>query len=136
MSTITYEQARRAVDASLQRAKEIGVPMCVAVLDSGRNLVLFARQDGALLVSIEIAVAKAQTSVAVRMATKDVRELVAPGQHLYGLEMLSGGKYATWVGGRPVTLGGEMIGAIGASGGTDEQDEEVALAGLAALGSS
>lgn len=133
MEAITYDDARRCADGALGKAAEIGVPMCVAIVDGGRNLVLFARQDGAILIAIEIAIAKAQTSVGLRMSTKEARGMVAPGQHLYGVEMLSGGRYATWVGGEPLMMNGELIGAIGASGGSDEQDEVVALAGVAEL---
>jgi uncharacterized protein GlcG (DUF336 family) len=131
---ITYDQARLAIDAALQKADELGLAMSVAVLDGGRNLVVFARQDAAILGTIEVAVAKANTAVSFHMATCDVQGLTEPGQPLYGFGAISGGMYISWGGGRPISAAGGVIGAIGASGGTAEQDDEVALAGIAALG--
>lgn len=131
--SITYEQARLAADAALRKADELGVAMSVAVLDAGSNLVRFARQDGAILATIDVAVAKANTAVSLQMATCDVHGLTEPGQPLFGLGAIKGGTYVTWGGGRPISVGNGVIGAIGASGGTAEQDDEVALAGVTAL---
>ena len=131
--SITYDQARVAVDAALGKADELGLAMSVAILDGGANLVLFARQDAAILATIDVAVAKANTSVSLRMPTCDVHGLTEPGQPLFGLGAVSGGTYVTWGGGRPISVGDGVIGAIGASGGTAEQDDQVALAGVAAL---
>lgn len=133
IATITYVEAHECATAALRKASEIGVPMCVALVDSGCNLLFFARQDDAMLIATDIAIRKARTSVALRMSTKEARSMVVPGQHLYGVEMLCGGRYATWTGGELLMADGEIIGGIGASGGNDDQDEAVALAGVGAV---
>lgn len=136
MSNVTYEMAQKALAAALAKAEEIGSPSSVAVIDSGRELVAFARMDGALLASAEISQAKAYTARSLNSATKDVGAWAQPGGPLYGLEtahMAAGRALVTFGGGVPITVGGEVIGGIGCAGGTTDQDHEVASAGAAAL---
>jgi uncharacterized protein GlcG (DUF336 family) len=136
MSDLTYEQARSVIDAALARARELGSPSSVAVVDGGRELLAFARQNGALLASAQISQAKAYTSRSLNMATKDIGALTQPGQPLYGLETAHrAGPFITFGGGRPIEIGGVVVGAIGVAGGSPDDDDAVAAAGAAAVGS-
>jgi uncharacterized protein GlcG (DUF336 family) len=132
-SDISLEQAQRVVQAALQKAREIGSPSSVAVLGASRDLVAFARQDGALLASVEISIAKAYTSRSLNMATRDVGPLTQPGQPLYGLETTHQQPLVTFAGGRPLKIGDRVVGAIGVAGGSVDQDDEIAAAGVEAL---
>ena len=134
MSDISLDQAQQILEAALSKASEIGSPSSVAVVDSGRELVAFARQDGALLASAEISIGKAYTACSLQMATADVGPLTQPGQPLYGLETSHQRPLVTFAGGRPIQLGDEHAGAVGVAGGTVDQDDEIAQAAAAALG--
>ena len=134
MNNVTHDQAKRALEAALSKATEIGSPSSVAIVDAGRELVAFARQDGALLASTEISQAKAYTARSLNMNTADVGPLTQPGQPLYLLEVSHQRPLVTFAGGRPLKDGDEVVGAIGVAGGTVDQDDEVAAAGAAALG--
>ncbi|MEU0842626.1 heme-binding protein [Streptomyces sp. NPDC005962] len=127
--TITLTQAEAAINAAKGRAVELGVPMSIAVVDAGGHLVAFARQDDANLVSLDIAIGKAYTSAVMRMPTADITELVQPGAPLYNLAIANTSRpLVTFAGGHP--LGHPVTGAIGISGGTVEQDDDVARAAL------
>lgn len=131
---ITLEQAEQAIAAAKQRAREINVPMTIAVVDTGGNLVALSRMDNALLASLDIAVGKAYTAVAMRMSTGDLTALVQPGQLLYHLEIANQPRtLVTFAGGVPVQADGAVIGGIGVSGGLPENDQDVAGAAQAAL---
>ena len=133
MADITLEQARAAVDAALAKSKEIGTAMDIAVVDAGTNLKAFARMDGAWLGSIDIAMKKARTARYFDMNTGDIGGLSQPGGPLYNIEHSNGG-LITFPGGVPIKNGaGEIIGAIGVSGSTVEDDHTVAMAGAAAV---
>jgi uncharacterized protein GlcG (DUF336 family) len=136
MNTVSYEMAQKAIAAAIAKANEIGSPSSVAVIDHGRELVGFARMDGALLASVVISQSKAYTARSLNSATKDVGTWAQPGAPLYGLETahLSAGKgLIIFAGGVPITVNGEVIGAIGVAGGSPDQDHEVAAAGASAL---
>lgn len=133
MLGLSLEEAQAVLNAALAKAQEIGSPSSIAVVDAGRELVAFARQDDALLASTEIAQNKAYTARSLNMATKDVGPLTQPGQPLYGLETTHQRPLVSFGGGRPLKRGGEIVGAIGVAGGTVEQDDEIAGAGAAAL---
>lgn len=133
MARLTYEQAQCTLQAALAKAGEIGSPSSVAIVDAGRELVAFARQDDALLASIEISQAKAYTARSLDMATRDVAPLTQPGQPLYGLETTHQRPLVSFAGGRPLRSDGEVVGAIGVAGGTVDQDDEIAIAGVTAL---
>ncbi len=133
MSDITLQQARAAIDAALAKSSEMGVAMDIAVIDAGANLKTFARMDGAWLGSIDIALKKARTARFFDMNTGAIGELSQPGGSLYNIEHSNGG-LITFPGGVPLTNGaGEIIGAIGVSGSTVEDDHAVAEAGAAAV---
>ena len=131
---ISYSQAAELVAAAMRKADEIDVPSNIAVVDAGNNLTAFGRQDGAWLGSIAIAQDKAFTARAFDMSTQDLYAESQPGGSLYGIVSSNDGRVIPFGGGIPLTVGGEIVGAIGASGGTPEQDHQVAEAGAAALG--
>ena len=130
---LSYEQARQALDAALQKASEIGSPSSIAIVDEGRELIAFARQDEALLASTEISAGKAYTACSMKMATKDIGPLTQPGQPLYGLEHTHQRPLVTFAGGRPLEVDGQAAGAVGVAGGTVDQDDEIAAAAVTAL---
>lgn len=122
--------AQAALQAATKRAEEIGVPMSIAVIDAGRALVAFLRMDNALLGSIEIAQAKAYTARTVNSRTADLMAAVQPGGPFYGLEVSHRQPFVVFGGGVPVTINGVAVGAIGVSGGSAEQDVDVAEAAV------
>ncbi|HMD85442.1 MAG TPA: heme-binding protein [Terriglobia bacterium] len=130
---LTLEAAERMVAAAKQKAAEINTKMDIAVVDAGGNLKAFVRMDGAWLGSIDIAQRKARTSRWFDMDTGVIGTLSQPGGPLYGIEHSNGG-LITFPGGVPLkNAQGEVIGAIGVSGSTVENDHTVAAAGAAAL---
>ncbi len=134
MSDITLEQAQNAVAAAIGKAIAIETKMDIAIVDAGGNLKAFARMDGAWLGSIDISMKKARTARYFDMNTGDIGGLSQPGGPLYQIEVSNGG-LITFPGGVPIKNGaGEIIGAIGVSGSTVEDDHTVAVAGAEAVG--
>ncbi len=131
---ITLEEAQRIISAAEEKARQMGQPMNIAVMDAGRNLVAFYRMDGAWVASTDIAIDKAFTSAGRGLTTRKIGEMAQPGQPLFGINTTNGGRIVIFAGGVPLMRDGEVIGAIGVSGGTVDEDEEVAEAGVAALG--
>ncbi|WP_027934053.1 GlcG/HbpS family heme-binding protein [Amycolatopsis thermoflava] len=129
---LALADAQPVLEAALAKAEEIEQPMNVAVVDDGGHLIAFARQDGAILGSIDIAIRKARTAALLKMTTAQLGEAAAPGAPLYGIEVTNGG-LVIFGGGIPLVRGREVVGAIGVSAGSVEQDTEVAEAGVAAL---
>ena len=133
MADITLEQARRVVDAALAKSGEMGVKMNIAVVDVGGNTKAFSRMDGAWLGSIDISMKKACTARYFDMNTGEIGKLSQPGGPLYNIEHSNGG-LITFPGGIPIrSSGGDVIGAIGVSGSTVEDDHAVAESGVAAI---
>jgi uncharacterized protein GlcG (DUF336 family) len=133
MPDISLDQAQAALQAALKKSDEIGTKMDVAVVDAGANLKAFARQDDAWLGSIDIAIKKARTARFFNMNTGDIGNLSQPGGPLYNIEHSNGG-LITFPGGVPIkNAAGEVIGAIGVSGSTVEDDHAVAQAGADAV---
>jgi uncharacterized protein GlcG (DUF336 family) len=135
VSTMTLAAAQAALDAALAKAREIGSPSSVAVLDAGRELLAFGRMDGALLASAAISQAKAYTARSLDCATKDVDAATQPGGPLYGLQtahLAAGRALVTFGGGVPIVVDGAVVGAVGVAGGSPDQDHEIAAAGAAA----
>ena len=129
MADITLEQARAVLNAAVKKAEKIGTKMDVAVIDAGANLKAFVRMDGAWLGSIDIAIKKAKTARFFDMPTGEIGKLSQPGAPLYNIEHSNDG-LITFPGGIPLTNGNnEIIGAIGVSGSTVENDHLVAKAG-------
>ncbi len=133
MDTISLKEAQRVISAAQERAREIGQPMNVAVVDAGRNLKSFVRMGGAWLGSIDIAIDKAFTAASFDMPTQDLGEVSQPGQPLFGIHTTNDARVVIFAGGIPLTRDGEVIGAVGVSGGTVDQDQEVAEAGVVAF---
>jgi uncharacterized protein GlcG (DUF336 family) len=132
MDDMTLKQAAAAVAAARAKAQEIDVKMDIAVVDAGANLKAFARMDGAWLGSIDIAIRKARTARFFDMPTGEIGKLSQPGGSLFGIEHSNGG-LISFPGGVPIrNRGGTVIGAIGVSGSTVENDQAVAEAGAAA----
>ena len=133
MNDLTREDAQSILDAALRKADELDLAMNVAVVDAGANLKAFLRMDGAWLGSIDIAITKARTARLFDMNTGEIGALSQPGGSLYNIEHSNGG-LITFPGGVPLTnADGAVIGAIGASGSTVENDHAVAEAGTKAL---
>ena len=130
---IGLAQAQAAVQAAIAKAGDLGTKMDIAVVDAGGNLKAFARMDGAWLGSIDIAIRKARTARLFDMPTGDIGQLSQPGGPLYQIEVSNGG-LITFPGGLPLRAAdGAVIGAIGVSGSTVEDDHAVVSAGAAAL---
>ncbi|GAB2586895.1 GlcG/HbpS family heme-binding protein [Spirosoma areae] len=130
---ITLEQAETAVQAAKAKAKEIGTLMNIAVVDAGANLTAFVRMDGAWLGSLDISQKKARTARYFDMPTGEIGKLSQPGGPLYNIEHSNGG-LITFPGGIPIkNREGEIIGAIGVSGSSVDNDHTVAQAGVDAL---
>jgi uncharacterized protein GlcG (DUF336 family) len=133
MDDITLQQAQAAVAAAQSKAEALGTKMNIAVVDAGTNLKAFVRMDGAWLGSIDIAQRKARTARFFDMPTGAIGQLSQPGGPLYHIEHSNGG-LITFPGGLPIKNGqGTVIGAIGVSGSTVENDHAVAEAGSAAV---
>jgi uncharacterized protein GlcG (DUF336 family) len=133
MDDITLGQARAAVDAALKKAEQIGAKMNIAVVDVGANLKAFARMDGAWLGSIDISIRKARTARFFDMPSGQIGQLSQPGGSLFGIEHSNGG-LISFPGGIPLrNPAGTVVGGIGVSGSTVENDHAVAEAGAAAV---
>jgi uncharacterized protein GlcG (DUF336 family) len=127
---ITLDQAQNAIKAALAKAGELGVKMNIAVVDAGANLTAFARMDGAWLGSVDIAIKKAKTARFFDMNTGEIGKLSQPGGSLYNIEQSNNG-LITFPGGIPIRdKSNQIIGAIGVSGDTVENDHTVAEAGI------
>jgi uncharacterized protein GlcG (DUF336 family) len=130
---ITLNDARRVIAAAEKKARKIGQPMNIAVVDEGANLVAHVRMDGAYIGSINISIDKAYTSRAFDMATKELAEHSQSGGQFFGIHVSNSGRVMIFAGGVPIKRGGKVVGAIGVSGGSGEQDHAVAEAGAAAF---
>ena len=130
-ASVTLDQAQAIIEAARSKAGDVGVPMCIAVVDAGNNLAAFARMDGAWLGSIDIARSKAYTARAFDMPTRDLAAMAQPGEPLFGIEGANQ-SLIIFGGGIPVTADDTVVGAVGVSGGTPDQDHEVCEAGVAA----
>ena len=130
---ITLADARRVITAAERKAEDIGQPMNIAVVDSGGNLVAHVRMDRAWIGSIDISIKKAWTSRAFDIETMQLAELSQSGDQFFGIHASNDGRVMIFAGGIPLKRGGEVVGAIGVSGGLGKQDQAVAEAGAAAF---
>lgn len=131
---LTLGAARAVVAAGQAMAKELGLAVAVAVVDSGGQLVAFERMDGADLVTVTLAQDKAWTSLVNRMPTGDLGPLVQPGAEFYGYHTIKAGRTIIFAGGLPLERGGVLVGAVGVSGGDSAQDAQIVEAAAAAFG--
>ena len=129
---ITLEDARRIIAAAEKKAADIGQPMNIAVADAGGNLVAHVRMDNAWIGSVDISIKKAWTSRAFDITTKDLGENSQSGDQFFGIHASNGGKVMIFAGGIPLKKDVKVVGAIGVSGGSGEQDHAVAEAGAQA----
>lgn len=132
--TVTLAEAKRMLTAAEAKASSLGIAYNIAVVDAGGHLVAFARQDGALIGSIDLAIDKAMTARLFDKTTSYLATLAQPGEPLFGIQESNSGKVVIFGGGVPIVSGGNIIGAVGASAGTVEQDIAVAEAAITALG--
>jgi len=126
---VTLEEARRVIAAAGKRAVEIKQPLNIAVVDEGGNLVSHVRMDGAWIGSIDISINKAFTSRAFDISTKDLAQYSQSGGQLFGIHVSNQGRVMVFAGGIPLKRGGKVVGGVGVSGGSGEQDHTVAEAG-------
>ena len=130
---INLQTALQVIHAAREKATEIGQAQNIAVVDNGGNLVAFVRMDNAWLGSIDIAIKKAFTARAFDISTKELGDLAQPGKPFYGIHASNDGKVMIFAGGVPLKRGDQVVGAIGVSGGTGKQDQQVAEAGAEAF---
>jgi uncharacterized protein GlcG (DUF336 family) len=131
---ITLADAKAVIAAAEAKAADIGQPMNIAVADAGGNLIAHVRMDGAWLGSIDISIKKAYTARAFDIATRDLANHSQSGGQFFGIHASNDGKIMIFAGGIPLKRDGKVVGAIGVSGGSGEQDHAVAEAGAAAYG--
>ena len=132
MSTVTLNEAQSIVDAALKESRAIDAIMAIAVVDTGGHLKAFACMDGAMLGVIDIAIRKARTARPFNTNSGEIGKLSQPGQPAYGVEHSNGGSI-TFPGGVPLKRGEEIVGAVGVSGSSVDNDHLVADADLAAM---
>jgi uncharacterized protein GlcG (DUF336 family) len=129
---MTMDKAELIIEAAIAKAKKIGQPMNIAVVDAGTNLTAFRRMDGAWLGSIDIAINKAFTAKAFDISTMELGRNSQPGDQFYGIHVSNHGRVMIFAGGIPIKVNGQFVGAVGVSGGSGEQDQAVAEAAAAA----
>src|SRR5436305_11633298 len=130
---VSLEDARRVIAAAEKKAAEIGQPMNIAVADAGGNLVAHVRMDEAWIGSIDISIKKAFTARAFDIATKDLATQSQSGGQFFGIHASNDGRVMIFAGGVPLKRDGRVVGAVGVSGGSGEQDHAVAEAAVAAF---
>lgn len=118
--------ALKLIEKGEEMARSIRVPMVITVVDEGGNMVAMHRMDDSLLAGISISYSKAYTAAALRSSTEDAAKDILPGQPLYGLQQTHPGRFCVFGGGIPIIQNGRLIGALGVSGGTVDQDVAVA----------
>ena len=132
VSSVTLDMALSLAQAVREKASEIGVKAVVAIADKGANPVLVQCMDDSYIASYDIALNKAYTSVALKMPTWKLSELAKPGSSLYGIQHTNGGKIVIFGGGDPLSNeDGKIIGGLGVSGGSEEQDTALSAFGKA-----
>lgn len=127
---LSIDEAHHLITGARFKAEEIGVPMCIAVVDESGNLIAFERMNGGKVTSITIAQDKAFTAGAARKATHEYNKACVPGNLAFGIHTAIGGRLCVVGGGLPVTVDGEVVGGIGLSSGTPDQDMVCAQAGI------
>jgi len=134
VASVTAAQAKQVIDAAIKKATEIKVPQNIAITDPAGHLVAFHRMDGAMLVSIDVAMKKAKTVSLFggNFRTGDLSGMTSPGGPLYGIQHTNNGMIF-FGGGVPLKVNGNYVGSVGISGGSVEEDVTVATAGAAAL---
>lgn len=127
---LSQSDALSLIAGAEAKSREIGVPMCIAVHDESGNLIAFSRMDGSKVLSISLSQDKALTSAVSKRPTHEYNELCQPGSLVFGIHTSLDGHFSIVGGGLPVFDGPDVIGGIGCSSGTAEQDRECAQAGI------
>lgn len=122
----TLETIKSLAEFAEEKANEMKVPMVFSAVDEGGNLLLLHRMEGSLLISVEVSMNKAYTANALKMPTEQLADLIAPGGEFYGLQNLESGRIVAFGGGIPYEIKGQVVGAIGVSGGSAEEDMLIA----------
>jgi uncharacterized protein GlcG (DUF336 family) len=133
LKSLGLEDANLVIQGGIARASEIKSPSTICVVDVGGTTVAQARMDGASLSSVELAYNKAYTAISTRLATSFITTIAQPGADFYGIANGLGGRAIIFPGGIPIVIDGEVVGAVGASGGNGAQDEDVARAAASAI---
>lgn len=133
INRLSQTEAHLLIEGARLKAIDIEVPMCIAIVDESGNLISFDRMDGAKVTSITIAQDKAFTAAAARKATHEYNAACVPGNLVFGIHTALGGRLCVVGGGLPVVVDGDVIGGIGLSSGSPQQDMECAEAGVAYL---
>lgn len=128
---LSLEEADILIEGAALKAREIKVPMCIAVTDESGHLIAFDRMDGGKVSSISIAIDKAFTGAVARRGTHVYNELCQPGKPTFGIHVTNGGHFSVIGGGLPVFVNGEIVAGIGVSSGSAEQDQVCAEAAIA-----
>jgi len=129
---LTMDKALLIIEVAIEKAKTIGQPMNIAIVDAGANLMAFMRMDGAWLGSIDIAINKAFTARAFDITTLELGRNSQPGGQFFGIHASNHSRVMVFAGGIPIRVNGQIAGAVGVSGGSGEQDQAVAEAAVAA----
>ncbi|MAU07528.1 MAG: DNA polymerase III subunit delta' [Deltaproteobacteria bacterium] len=127
---LSIEDAKLLIDGARSKAVELGIPMCIAVVDESGQLIAFERMNGGKVTSAIIAQDKAFTAAGARKATHEYNEACQPGNLVFGIHTAIGGRLCIVGGGLPVVVNEEVVGGIGLSSGTPQQDMECAQAGI------
>ncbi len=130
---LEIEEAHMLIAAARTKARQIGIPMCIAVTDESGNLIAFERMDGAKITSINLAIDKSFTATGIQKGTNALGAANQPGMPAHGISSTLGGRMVTVAGGLPVFSDGQVVGGVGVSSGSPAQDHEVAEAGVAAF---
>ena len=133
MATLTLADATRITEAARTHAADLGTPVTITVVDGGGNVRTQTRMDGARFGTLNVSANKAFTAAAFGAPTKVLTDLVQPGAPLFGFADAMGGRFVSFAGGVPLVRDEEVIGAIGISGGSVDQDQAIADTGAAAL---
>jgi uncharacterized protein GlcG (DUF336 family) len=127
---LTLADAKIILDGAEAKSREIGVDMDIAVVDDGGHLLAFIRMDGARLTSIDVSINKAFTAACARRATHEYAAIAGAGGPAFGMHASNQGRFMIVGGGLPLFFQGAIVGGIGCSSGSPEQDREVAQAGI------
>ena len=130
---LDIDDASVLIAGARAKAEEIGVPMCIAITDESGNLIAFERMNGGKVTSINLAIDKSFTAAGVRKSTHVLGDVSQPGNPAYGLSSTLAGRMVVVAGSLPVMSGDEVVGGIGVSSGSPDQDHEVAEAGVKAF---
>lgn len=130
---LTLEDAHIILAGAEQKAKEIGVDMDIAITDDSGNLLLFQRMDNARITSIDIAIGKSFTAAAARKSTRDYGAISQPNGPTFGINTTNQGRFSIVAGGLPIFVDGHIVGGVGCSSGTPDQDESVSQTGIDAF---